>query len=451
MVSSLLFAGVMAGTPAISDVVRTKSASATFTSAFELRLVDGQIWWRPRSATASALEPWALLPQGGVPAPRSKVAAAKQRLGLRGAIRGAPFDSPAPLLAISADGDDLVAVDARSHVYFTKLPKVEWRDRFGLGPRTAPLRIPAGAAVALSLRTQPYQDIDGNAHPATDAVSTLYALTADGARLLFADGRQPTRFEGEICLPERGTFRGRAMSAQASTVAVLDDAGRVFTRLADFETLGNDPKALYSWRRERRTGASSNVRSLPPEAWRAQPPLPGPFAREITILWTGRDDAARELRVPTANGYYAKSIVGDGWRLVVTGVPRADATAPSRLPPRGPRPGTTLAGALWQGATTRLEQFDPLCPPAQVVVERDGERVTLALWMRENLERLPRGRELSGALLFPPSARGALANDVRALLGDTLVEVKVDIDERRVTVRSANQTRSEPRLTFTRH
>ena len=446
----MVLAAVAVATPAISDVVRIKSATATFTSAHELRLVDGKIWWRPRSATASALEPWALLPPGGVPAPRSMIAETREKLGLRGAIRGAPFERPAPLLAISADGDDLIAVDARRHVYFTKLSKVDWSDRFGAGPRTSPLRIPAGATVALSVRRQAYADIDGNLHPTPEAVSTLYALSADGTSLQFADRRRPTHFDGEMCLPERGAFRGSAMSAQASTVAVLDDAGRVFTRLADFDSLGNDPKASYSWRREHRTGARSDVRSLPPEAWRAQPPLPGPFAREITILQTGHDDAARELRVPTKNGYYAKLILDDAWRLVPTGVPRADAGPPSRVPPRVPRRGMTLAGALWQGATTRIEQFDPLCPPAQVIVERDDERVTLELWTRENLDHLVRGREMSGALLFPSSARGALANDVRALLGDTMVEVKIDIDERRITVRSANQTRSEPRLTFTR-
>lgn len=448
--SSLLLVAWIANAPGISEVVHTKSATAAFTAGHELRLVDGRIYWRPRSATASALEPWALLPPDGVPAPRWRLAAAKKKLGLRGTVKDGIFDASARLIAIAADGDDLIAVDETRRVYHTSLSAIEWRDRFGAGTARAPLKIPVGATVAMSRRVHPYADIDGNLHPTSEGVATVYALAADGSRLLFADRRQPARFDGEMCLPERGAYRARSLSASASTVAVLDDAGRVFTRLADFDTLGSDASAYYSWRRERRSGARGSVRSLPPEPWRAQPPLPGRFVPEVTVLQVGRDHAARELRVTADGGFWAKPLLGDAWRFVTTGVPRPDAREPGKLPPRGLRRDIALPGAVWQGADTRLEQFDPVCPPAQVIVERDGERVVLELWMRENLAALPRGREMTGALLFPSSARGSLANDVRALLGDTMVEVKIDIDARRVTVRSANETRAEPRLTFSR-
>lgn len=442
--------GWLAAAPGISEVVRTKSANATFTDAFELRLVDGKIWWRPRSTTASALEPWTLFPKDGVPTPPSKLAAVKERLGLRGTVRAGAFDAAARLVAIAADGDDLVAVDERQRVYTTRLDRVRWSDRFAPGPRGAPLRVPSGSRIAMSVRRQPYLDVDGNAHAPDGEVATLYALTSDGARLLFSDRRDKNRLEDELCLPERGAFRGAALAATASTVAVLDDAGRVFTRLADYDSLGHDGHAFYSWRRERRTGARSEVRSLPPEPWREQPPLPGPFARELTVLAAGPSAGARELRVPTDGGYFHKPMQGGAWAKVVTGVARHDVAPAAALPTRGPRRTKMLPGAIWHGASTRLQQFDPVCPPAEVVVERDGERVMLELWMRENLERLAHGRELSGALVLPASAKGALATDLRALLGDTTVEVKIDIDERRVSVRSANRTRSEPRLSFTR-
>lgn len=448
--SSLVLVGWLTAAPAISDVVRTKSADATFTERHELRLVDGKIWWRPRSATASALEPWTQLPKDGVPAPPSKIAAARERLGLRGTVRAGAFEKPARLVAIAADGDDLIAVDERQRVYATRLDQVRWSDRFAPAPRAGSARVPAGSQVAMSVRRRPYVDVDGNAHPPAAEVATVYALTHDGAHLVFADRRVGARLDGEICLPERGTFRASAMSAAASTVAVLDDSGRLFTRLADYDTLGHDPRALYSWRRERRVGARSEVRSLPPEPWREHPVLPGPFAREVTVVPGRLDSGLRELRVPNDGGYWAKPIVGGAWLSVATGVGRGDALPAVPVPPRGARRTKTLAGATWQGASTRLQQFDPVCPPAEVVVERDDERVVLELWMRENLERLPKGRDLSGALVLPAAARGALATDLRALLGDTTVEVRIDIDDRRVTVRSANRTRSEPRLTFTR-
>lgn len=448
--SSLVLSTWIATAPGISEAVHTKSATATFTATHELRLEGGRIWWRPRSATASALEPWALLPPDGVPAPRWRMAAAKKKLGLRGTVKDGAFDVPYRLVAIAADGDDLIAVDATRRVFHTRLSAIEWRDRFGPGDAGGLLRIPIGPAPTMSERRVPWIDIDGNTHPAQESVSTLYTLSADGSHLYFGDRRGWPRLDGEMCLPERGAFRARAVAASASVVAVLDDGGRVFTRLADFDSLGSDPQAHYSWRRERRSGTRSDVRSLPPEPWRAQPPLPGAFAPEVTVLQVGREQAARELRVPAHGGYWRKPVLGDSWSFVATGLPRADTQVPAGLPPRGPRRDVAMAGATWHGAETRLELFDPVCPPAQVIVERDGERVVLELWMRENLARLPKGDEMSGALLFPSSARGALANDVRALLGDTMVEVNVGIDGRKVTVRSANATRAEPRLTFTR-
>lgn len=448
--SSLVLVAALAQAPAISDVVRTRSATATFTATTELRLIDGKIWWRPRSATASALEPWTLMPKDGVPAPPTRVAATKERLGLRGTVRKGAFEAPGRLVAIAADDHDLIAVDDRHRVYATRLDRVRWSDRFASAPRAAPLRIPAGAQVALSVRRHPYVDVDGNAHAPSGDATTLYALSADGARLTFTDRRAGARLTSTMCLPERGAFRGVALSASASTVAVLDDAGRVFTRFADGESLGHDAALAYSWRRERRSGPRASVRSLPPEPWRAQPQLPGPFAREVTVVPGSRDGPPSEVRVPTDGGYYAKPLQGGAWVLVTTGVRRRDALAAAPSAPRGRPQGRVLEGAEWHGATTRLQEFDPVCPPAEVLVERDGERVVLELWMREGLDTLPRGRELSGALVLPTPVRGELATDLRALLGDTMVEVRVDVDDRRVSVRAANRTRSEPRLTFTR-
>lgn len=449
--TTLLLTGAIASAPGISEVVHTKSATATFTSKHELRLLDGKIWWRPRSSAVLALEPWVLMPPDGVPAPRWRLAAARQKLGLRGTVKAGVFDAPARVVAIAADGDDLIAVDGNRRVYHTRLSAIAWQDRFGATGRGAPLRIAGGSGVALSHRAQPWIDIDGNGHGGTEPVTTLYALSVDGSRLWFTDRREWPRFDDEMCLPERGAFRARAMGAAASTVAVLDDAGRVFTRQADFDSLGHDGAAFYSWRRERRTGARSTVRSLPPQPWRAQPPLPGAFAPEVSVVPLGRDGAGRELRVAAHGGYWAKAILADAWRFVPTGVPRVDVRQAAPTPSRGRGRDLTLVGAVpWHDADTRLELFDPVCPPAQLVVERDGERVVLELWMRENLAGLKNGEELSGALLFPGAARGALANDVRGLLGDTLVEVTIDIEPRRVTVRPANPTRAEPRLVFSR-
>ncbi len=448
--SSLVLVATLAQGPAISDVVRTRSTTATFTATTELRLVDGKIWWRPRSATASALEPWTLMPKEGVPSPPTKLAATKARLGLRGTVRKGAFDAPGRMVAIAADGQELIALDDRHRVYATRLDRVRWSDRFTEAARAAPLKIPAGAQVALSVRRHAYVDIDGNGHAPSGEVTTLYALSADGRRVNLTDRRAGARLVGTMCLPERGAFQGVALSASASTLAVLDDGGRVYSRFADVESLGHELGTTYSWRRERRSGARATVRSLPPEPWRAQPRLPGPFAREVTVVPGPRDGAPNELRVPTDGGYYTKPLVGGAWSLVNTGVRRRDALSAAPPALRDTRPVSALEGIPWHGATTRLQGFDPVCPPAQVVVERDDERVVLELWTREGLDTLPRGRELTGALVLPTPVRGELASDLRALLGDTVVEVRVDADERRVNVRAANRTRSEPRLSFIR-
>src|SRR6185436_930940 len=89
---------------------------------------------------------------------------------------------------------------------------------------------------------------------------------------------------------------------------------------------GFEPEGLSAWIRGR-LPFLLDVRSLPPEPWRAQPPMPGAFTSAITIVQNGKGNAARELRVEGVNkdntaGYWRKAIFAADWSFQTTGAPR---------------------------------------------------------------------------------------------------------------------------------
>lgn len=442
------------------------------TPTWQLVLVDGKVYRRRAPSPAASRSPlassaarssWHLVPPDGVPAASARIEVIKELI----VPIARAFEPPTRLVEIGADGDNLIVVDDRRRVYYAKLGADPgrvgaWADVWGPPGLAAPLALPDDTiAWAISQRAQPYEDIDGNVHPVSAGVTTLYGLFAPdapsrGSRIGYQDPWLPPpamsggRWDREVCPPERGTLTLISLAASASTIAVMDDGGRVFTRLADFDTLGHNPALPYSWRREKRGGLEENIRSLPPEDWRLQPRIPGPHGAALTIFFTGAGNARRRLRVAAPGGFWEKDLLDPAWRLVTT-APRGarsdtpepgggpplvlvEDREPTRHPPRGERLHTKIGKA-----DVTVEDFGVQCPGAAVTVARDGERVSLTLWHSERLLEVDRREtDLRGALIIEGKPTGQLADDVRELFeGEAVHEVEVDVHERYVDVKSA--------------
>jgi hypothetical protein len=95
------------------------------------------------------------------------------------------------------------------------------------------------------------------------------------------------------------------------------------------------------------------------------------------------------------------------------------------------RAATWIGENTFEGASLRLEDFDPDCSPARFVFDRGAERLTVDLHFHGSL--VP-GRR-SGALLLP-KGRLALVSKLRALaLGQDFLEVDLEVSTEGVTVK----------------
>lgn len=414
---------LLAAAPALPDVVALKTPTESFTATHDLAVRDGRLWWRRRDVEGAR---WALVPPDGLPAPRGRLEALKE-LAAQTPLPVATFERPPRVVGLSADGDNLVAFAPGGRVYYAKLSTLDWTDTWGpVGLRGA-LSVEGLDAVAMSHRKIPYEDLDGNPHPVSAGVTTFYALKDGGRTLAYADPWLPPRFERTLCLPGRGTFVAASLSASASTVFVMDAAGRAFTRLVDFDTLGDDPALPYSYTRERRRGPRAVVRTLPAEDWRAQPAIPGPHTTRLTIAQTGATNADRELRVEGDGGYWVKQLLDADWRFQRTGLP-AEGARPVAVPPtQPPRDEVLTARNPWAGTTMTLRDFNPDCPPARLVVSAGKETYELPLHFHGGLDVDKGERDFKGAL-FLSSARGAWASRLRVLAaGRPYVEVSLEV------------------------
>lgn len=424
LVVALLALGVL---PERIDV---KTPVASFAAEHELAVHEGKIYWRPRSGSRE----WVLLPPAGLPVGHGgRVESLKKTVGLS----SAKFDSPPRVDALSADGDNLVAWGSDGRVYYAKLDTLEWTNVWGPTGGTGPLSVAGLDAVAMSHRMVAYEDIDGNSHPVSAGVTTFYALAQQGRSLRYADPWLPPNFERAICLPERGRFIAAALSASASTLFVMDSAGRSFTRLVDFDTQGDDPALPYSWVREKRSGLRKDVRSLPAEDWRAQPPIPGWHSTTITVLQTGLTNAGRELRVEGQNGYWHKAIYDEAWAFEPTGVPAVGKQATGEV---AQQPDGTLPlgeGTGLPGATVRLQDFNPLCSPALFEVIAGAEKLSLPLHFHGGLlvVNLPGVKTYRGALLLPPGKTPWLSRLRAVGLSGSHLDVTVEVSEKEVSVK----------------
>lgn len=391
----------------LPDRVELETPTSSFTAKYDLAIDGGRVWWKPRGAPAKE---WVKIPPDGLPTSKTK---------------------PASLTSLSADGDNLVVFSDVGRVFYTKLSTLKWTDVWGPTGMTGPLSVAfPHRDLAMSHRLTYYEDIDGNPHPITAGVTTFYSLDARGQWLEYADPWLPPKFERKICLPLHGSFVAEHLSASASTLLVSDAHGNLFTRLADFDTVGDDPLLPYSYGREKRTGADDAVRTLPPEDWVQQPAVPGPHSTRVTIRQTGLGNAARELRVEGDKGFWKKALNDKEWQFVETGV---EAGLPMVEPGpvvTGPSGSRTLQGSLSGPvrATVTASGFDPDCSPARLELDSGGVNYSVELHFHGGLVADKHGRKFQGALINP---RPVDAKPIAALFGRRAfidVEVKLAPD-----------------------
>jgi hypothetical protein len=211
--------------------------------------------------------------------------------------------------AISADDDELIAIDDGRRIYtmdnaLKDAALFNWTSRWGpptwFGPGR---RLPTGIAawswsVISPAEDRTWTDPAGNVHQAGNFKdSHIWALGAGGQRLTLMDPWLPDDESYAMCGPLRGRFRAVNVSASGSTVFVVGGHGDLFTRLFDFDMSGSDPLFVsYTYDPQPRGEANAPVQ-LPPAPWVRQPKVPGRITSAISIEKTGTGALHRTLRV----------------------------------------------------------------------------------------------------------------------------------------------------------
>jgi len=314
---------------------------------------------------------------------------------------------------ISADADELMALSAEGNIYSychdntlalrskTWIDKQGWPtpEQFYFDHRTA-----ANRSWALGKRNSHvlyYEDIFGNQHHnGTMEIATIYVLLEDGQEICYGDPGVPTDFSRNFIGPERGAFIATSLSASASTMFVINEAGEMYTRLVDFDTIGKDPmffKYTYIPYTSDLPGTNyfSNLNewALPAEDWRLQPriPLDGKAAitSHITILQNGQGNSARELRVAGLNeigetGYWSKQIFDEKWEFIIVPLYFTE-TFNDRHGERGSSLDKTYTGFRWhdnekeEGWEYQILNFNILEGDCDFLIGWQGETCTLKL------------------------------------------------------------------------
>jgi hypothetical protein len=300
--------------------VYIKTRTQTFNSTYEFTLVAGRIYCKKPTDTARE---WRLFTGQGLP-------------------HAVGMEAPRSIVEISADADEIVALGDNGLYYYLLLEPalgvtpMLWSDKHGW-PQKGHLAqndlVRGNRAWALAKRKDQvlwYEDIFGNQHHyGVIGLETYYFLSADGQGIRFADNGLPNDFSHELLGPERGAFVAEALSASASTIFLINRAGEMYTRLADFDTIGSDPMLFrYTYKPEKADIPGSDPRSafvpwgLPSEDWRRQEAISlsgqARLTKCITIAQTGLGNFARELRVAGLDaegrvGYYRKQLLDPGW------------------------------------------------------------------------------------------------------------------------------------------
>jgi hypothetical protein len=353
------------------QVIYIKTRTQTFNTYHYYLLHNGLIWYKSIDPEDDPKD-WTLFEKTGLPHNNWRPS----------------FNRTNKVVEISADADELVAVSEEGGFYrycFDRNiahPSKVWLDRQGW-PNEEQLyfdrRAAENRAWAIGKRNMQvlyYEDSFGNQHHnGTQEIVTTYVLLKDGQEIAYADTGLPGDFSRNYIGPERGAFKAISLSASASTMFVINEAGEMYTRMADFDIIGCDPMFFkYTYVPYASDLAGTNYFSnlnewvLPAEDWRSQPPIPlngkAAITRHITILQNGQGNAARELRVAGLNedgeiGCWTKAIFADIWEFKAAplSLNEDDFLKPSsgedvdggRHGKRGESPDKNYRGYWWAG------------------------------------------------------------------------------------------------------
>ena len=307
------------------DTVYIKTATQTFNKDYQFCLSDGMIYYKGRRPDKGPAD-WELLETG---LPYSKIAR---------------FKTPKRVIALAGDVDSILAMDEEGKVYeyyferTTIRRHITWYHIMGFPTKgQLALNRTTGNTRAWTAGTRRsevlwYEDPFGNQHHyGSMGIETYYILNDAGDTIRFTDSGLPADLSRSMLLPERGAFIARNISASGSTVFVINDAGEMYTRLVDFDTMGGDPMFfLYTYKNEKQPYKGSQYISnftewgLPGEDWAKQPEIPlsgkARITRHITILQTGQGNDAREMRVAGLSpegrsGFYYKNLKDTSWQF----------------------------------------------------------------------------------------------------------------------------------------
>jgi hypothetical protein len=407
------------------EAVYIKTRTQTFNTYHYYILQDGLIWYKSIDGKKKPFD-WTLF----------------QKTGLPHNFWHIGFNKPKKIVEISADADELVALSDEGGFYRFCFDIViahksdVWLDRQGwpveeqlfLDERTAKNR--AWAFGKRNSHVLYYEDSFGNQHHnGTMEIATTYILLEDGQEICYADTGLRSDYSRNYIGPERGAFKAIALSVSASTMFVMNDAGEMYTRIADFDIIGCDPmwfKYTYIPYKSDLPGTNflSNLTEwgLPSEDWRAQPrvPLAGKAAltRHITILQNGQGNGARELRIAGLNeagetGYWTKGIFDDFWdfkKVPLYFPPDAFLKNTEGAGERGETLDAAFRGFWWNNGEKENEteyaipNFNILEGDCELHITRRGEtcRLTLypvELWTYQKRNFLP-GRTGMPKLFF---------------------------------------------------
>lgn len=377
-------AGLFAEEPLLDDVF-IKNLSHGFSYEYLYALKDGKIWIKPNEKNTGIKGGWELFNKTGIP----------------GGKNAASFKKGDSIVQFSTEATMITAVSNRGRFYIwqpTLKEKTTWSDVTG-SPLKDALYLPKNKTwcFSLSLMRAPWkrltpmhemdiisywEDIDGN-KTEFGFTATIYAVDPDGQRVRYVDTGLPTSWHKAFSSPERGRFIIENMSSAASTVFVINRSGKMYTRMIDYEMEGGCPALKFVYTRAKRTNDDrvvpimEAVRTLPQPDWREQEPVPdvlnnksgkAALTKNITILLTGKGNAARELRVQGRNadgvyGYWKKPVFGAEWTFMATGERFNDEeiiTGYLSMAPQGPPLDKRYKGTLsrWCEDTLSVELVD---------------------------------------------------------------------------------------------
>lgn len=311
-----------------------KTPVLTYDNKFNYLIHEGKLWFRPLGVAKEAK--W-------------------KELG----VNGNP--SQHPLIAVSADGDNLIVIDDHHQLFYVKTNQIvvtvfsgcpkwsvtqenlSWIRQFYTFPLFSLIinKMEDTALDVANLRhifvthkgeeTMYYVDMSGKKIADPCGTSTIHAESLDGLRHYIGDPYVRQRLTMEIVGPEEGRFVSDNSTGAASTKMVIQRGHNrdgtpfhhCYTRFIEADELITAYPHTYDI-----NNRTPLVRFFPGENWIKQPTIPmlgkSKLTNRIGMMQTGRGQSQRILfwegasSDGTTTGFYAKFIYEPQWRFIST-------------------------------------------------------------------------------------------------------------------------------------